>query len=374
MADELPARRKWELLLAGGDPGPMVSPLCDDWSLDVPYHWPLAEPDPFPPGHPKHTLSQQMAMAEICGWEPTFLCTLDMPPRDPQALPRMVTSHEADVTRTTSVIHTPYGELTSITETLSTSRALKPWIETEADFHRMSWVARRIADYDEDAAVEQGRVLRAAVGDRGMLGTWFGPPIGYNLNRDAMFYHLADWPEAFEELHQATRALAFRQIETLRKAGFDYLFYCVDATEWISPDFFRRWILEDTRRLFARWHELGGFVLWHSCGKVATFLAQGFYNDLAPDVLETLSEAPLGDLPSLRWARDRLDRKIITKGNIGLDILLGGTEEEVRREVSRVRGETAGYRHVVGLSDDILKGTPLRNARALVEESRASIR
>jgi uroporphyrinogen-III decarboxylase len=186
-----------------------------------------------------------------------------------------------------------------------------------------------------------------------------------------MFYHLADWPDAFEDLHQATRELAFRQIETLRKAGFDYLFYCVDATEWISPAFFLEWILEDTRRLFARWRELGGFVIWHSCGKVATFVERGFYNELAPEVLETLSEPPVGDLPSLRWARERLDRSIITKGNIGLDVLLQGSEEEVRREVRRVRDETAGYRHVVGLSDDILKNTPLRNARALVEESRS---
>ena len=371
MAGDLPARRKWELLLAGGDPGPIVSPLCDDWSLDVPYAWPYPDPDPFPPGHPRHTLSQQMAMAGVCGWDPTFLCALDMPPRDPEALPRTMTRQDDGITRKTSSIHTPYGELTSIIEEQQTSRTVKAWIETEEDFRRMTWVARRMADYDEPAAIEQGRMLRNAVGDRGVLGTWSGPPIGLNLNRDAMFYHLADWPAAFEELHQATRDLAFRQIETLRKAGFDYLFYCVDATEWISPDFFRRWILEDTRRLFARWRELGGFVLWHSCGKVATFVNQGFYNDLAPDILETLSEAPLGDIPNLRWARERLDRRIVTKGNIGLDILLQGTEDAVRREVRRVRLQTAGYRHVIGLSDDILKGTPLRNARALVEEARS---
>lgn len=45
------------------------------------------------------------------------------------------------------------------------------------------------------------------------------------------------------------REAQFRQIETLRKAGFDCLFYCVDGTEWISPGFFAESILPDARAL-----------------------------------------------------------------------------------------------------------------------------
>jgi len=257
-----------------------------------------------------------------------------------------------------------------VRESKTTSRTVKHWLETEQDFRKMTWVARAMVDHDEESVIRQGEELLRAVGQRGVLGTWFGPPIGYNLNRDMMFYHLLDWPDAFEELHQATVALEMRQIETLRKAGFDYLFYCVDATEWISPEFFRTWILEDTRRLFARWRELGGFILWHSCGRIAKFVELGFYNDLAPNVFETLSEPPVGDLPGLRWAREHLHARIATRGNIGLDVMLQGTEDDVRRAVQRVRSQTAGYRHVVGLSDDILKNTPLSNAKALVEEAR----
>jgi len=96
----------------------------------------------------------------------------------------------------------------------------------------------------------------------------------------------------------------------------------------------------------------------------------GFYNELKPDVFETMSEPPVGDLPSLRWARERLDPAIATKGNIPLNVLLEGTPDDVRREVRRVREQTAGWRHVVGLSDDVLKGTPLENARAFADEAR----
>lgn len=370
MNTELPAREKWRAFLEGEDVGPMVSPLCDDWSLDVPYHWPYEEPDPFPPGERWHGLSQQMAMAKVCGWDPTFLCAVDMTPRNPEIAPQNQTTQIPGGHRTESRIPTPLGDLTSVTEHKTTSHTTKAWLETEDDFRKMAWLVEQQADYDQDVAIQQGRHLRSEVRDRGVMGTWTGPPAMGNLNTEEMFYHLADWPEAFAALHEANRALRFRQIETLHKAGFDYLFYCVNGTEWISPDFFRRYILEDTREIFRRWREMGGFILWHSCGHLAKFVEEGFYNELRPEILETLSEPPVGNLPGLRWAREKIDPAIATKGNVPLDVLLLGAPEDVRAAVRRVRAETAGHRHIVGLSDDILKKTPLANAQAFVDEAR----
>ena len=225
-------------------------------------------------------------------------------------------------------------------------------------------------DYDEDMAIEDGKNIRNGMGDRGVLGTWFGPPIVNLQNREEIYYHMVDWPELFEELHAVTSELAFKKLETLRKAGFDYLFYCVSGTEWISPDFFRKYILENTRKILGSWQDQGGFTLWHSCGHLKIFINEGFYNELKPEILETLSVPPVGDLPSLRWARERLAPEIITKGNVPLNVLLQGTEEEVRSEVRKVKEETQGYRHIVGLSDDILHNTPLPNCLAFVNEAR----
>jgi len=370
MDEQLPPRQKWQHFLDGEDVGPMVSPLCDDWSLDVPYSWPYDEPDPFPPGERWHAVSQQMAMAQVCGWDPTFLCAVDMGCKREDLQPTQTTEKVEGVTRTESRTPTPYGDLTSISEHKTTSRTIKAPIEAEEDFHKMAWLVRQQMDYDEDTAISEGEQVRAAIGDRGVMGTWFGSPAMGRLNTHDMFYHLADWPDAFEELHQANRELALKQIETLHKAGFDYLFYCVNGTEWISPGFFRDFLLEDTREIFRRWRDMGGFILWHSCGRLARFVEEGFYNELKPEVLETLSEPPVGDLPSLKWARDQLDPGIATKGNVPLEALLLGTVDEVRAQVQRVRSETEGYRHIVGLSDDILKKTPLANAKAFVDGAR----
>jgi hypothetical protein len=370
LSAELSKREKWFRFLAGKEVGPMVSPLCDDWSLDQPYRWPYDGPDPFPAGSPHHALSQQIAMAAICGWDPTFLASVPFNAENPDVAPQVKETAIAGGTHSEQRIYTPYGDLTFTVETKTSRQVIKPWLETREDFKRAIWLTEQQMAYDEDAAIQTGRALVDAVGERGVLGTWYGPPFSPMLHENTLFYQQYDWPELFDELWEVTRRVTFQRLETLRQAGFDYLFYCVYGTEMLSPKIFDRYVLEPTRSLFARWHELGGFVLWHSCGKVKVLVELGIYNELRPDVFETVSEPPVGDLPSLRWGRERLDPAIVTKGNIPLNVLLQGTEEEVRAEVRRVKEQTAGYRHVIGLSDDMFKDTPLRNCLAYVDEAR----
>jgi len=370
MTSELSPREKWFMFLKGEDVGPMVSPVCDDWALDEPYRWPYSDPDPFPPGAPYHEVSQQMAMAGICGWDPTFWAEASFPPKNADILPETQRRPSEHGTLVESRIRTPYGDLTSMAEEASSSRTIKPWLENEEDYRKAIWLTHQQADYDEDVTIEEGGRVRAAIGDRGVLGTWFEPPLVNFCNEDEVYYHMADWPECFEELHEATTELALKQVPTLRKAGFDYLFYCVSGTEWISPGFFRSYVTENTRKIFELWRAEGGFILWHTCGHVKLLIEEGFYSELKPDIFETLSVPPVGDLPSLGWARQRLDPAIITKGNIALDLLLNGPETEIRSAVYRVKEETRGYRHIVGLSDDLLHNTPLANCLAFVEAAR----
>ncbi|MBD3182081.1 hypothetical protein GF312_07305 [Candidatus Poribacteria bacterium] len=363
-------REKWIHFLNGEDVGSMVSPLCDDWSLDIPYYWPYDEPDPFPPGSRHHRISQQMAMAGICDWDPTFLDAVPFQLRNTDIIPKTKREKIDGKTRAESRIQTPYGDLISITEHSISQHTVKPWLDSKEDYKKAIWLTRQQMDYDEDISIEDGKIIRKGMGDRGVLGTWFGPPIVNFQNREEIFYHMFDWPELFQELHEVTTELAFKKLETLSKVGFDYLFYCVSGTEWISPDFFRKYIMDNTRKTIKFWKDQGGFTLWHSCGHMKIFINEGFYNELKPEILETLSIPPVGDLPSLEWARKKLSPDIITKGNIPLNILLQGTEEEVRTEVRKVKEETKGYRHIIGLSDDLLHNTPMNNCLAFVDEAR----
>jgi len=98
----------------------------------------------------------------------------------------------------------------------------------------MPWLLRAQADFDEEFTVRESAPLRAAVGDRGVWGTWFGPPIS-SVDRDECFFHLLDWPEACEELRAANLAYQLKLLPAYRRAGLDYLFYCVDGTNGSRP-------------------------------------------------------------------------------------------------------------------------------------------
>ncbi len=366
-------REKWFQLLKGEDVGPMVSPLCDDWSLDQPYCWPYDQPEPFRRDKWQHNnLNQQMAMAKVCGWDPTFLTALTFPYRNPDIEP--VNKWEKTSRGTTlneSCIHTPFGDLMSITEHATDSNhATKEWLITEDDYRKAIWLTQQQMEYDEDAIIKEGKMILTGIEDRGIVGTYSGAPYVNLCNREQMFYHMADWPDLFEELHALTTELILKQYKTLRNAGLDYLFFCVEGTEWISPGFFRSHLAKNIQTIFSQWRADGGFVLWHTCGHAKTFLEMGFYNEFKPDIFETLSVPPVGNLPSLSWARQQLDPAIITKGNIPLDILLNGPEEQIRKAVYRVKEETRGYRHIVGLSDDVFHKTPLAHCLAFVQAAR----
>lgn len=367
MLSGLSMREKWFHFLNGEDVGQMVSPLCDDWALDVPYYWSFDEPDPFPSGH---SLSQQMSMAGICGWDPTFLAAVPFERKNKDILPETKSETINGRTRHESHIKTPYGDLISIMDYSATNHIVKAWLDSEDDYRKAIWLTEQQMDYDENLAIQEGEKLVKAVGNKGVLGTWFGPPIVNFGTREEIFYHMVDFPDLFGELHEVTSKLSFKQVDTLRKAGFDYLFYCISGTEWISPNFFRKYILENSRKIFEFWSAQGGFILLHSCGHLKKFINEGFYNDLKPEILETMSVPPVGDLPSLRWARERLSPDVATKGNVPLPTLLSGTEDEVRAEVIKVKEETKGYRHIIGLSDDLLHNTPLANCLAFVDEAR----
>ena len=367
--DTMTNREKWRKYLAGEDVGPMVCPLCDKWGAgDIAYKWDGPEPEPFAGDEGRQAFRGQLMMARTFGWDPLFYASIKFKPRDASLEPAVTVSCKNGRRQAVSVIKTPPGDLTRVDEYSDvTHRCVKDYLETESDYEKMTWYTEQICDFDAEAALEDGRRLRAAASDHGMIGTWVSPSVSL-ADIQVLFYHIMDYPEAFERLRLARKKLMRRHLEVYRAAGFDFMFYCVPGTDTGSPCFYRNNMQEEIRETMAWWKSNGGFTLWHSCGHVRAFIEEGIYNETPPEMLETLSEPPVGNIPSLSWALERLDPKIITKGNIPLDILLNGAPEDVREAVRRVKSQARGRRHVIALSDNILNGTPAANLRAYVDE------
>jgi len=367
-------RERWEDVFNGGGTEGMVSPLCDNWRLDFPYTWPYDRADPFPPGHRYHQLSQEMAMARICGWDATFLCGLDL--RNTADAPKQYTRQYyirgGNNVYEETKIETPYGDLTQlILRSDRTYHAEKPWLVRREDYQKAIWYTKTVLSHvDVDTAIADGKALAKAVGEEGILGTGFGSS-GKFSNKDEMFYHLADWPDEYREYLAVTEEYQMKMLDVFAEAGYDYIFACMDGTDWLSPWYVEQIEIPFFKRIIAKWRKSGGRVMWHSCGHVGKYIENGYFYDLMPDILETVSEPPVGNVKSLKWARGLTDPKIVTKGNMALNTLLEGTEDDVRSAVSDIKAQTKGTRHVVGLSDAILENTPLKNCLAFVDEARA---
>jgi len=89
-------------------------------------------------------------------------------------------------------------------------------------------------------------------------------------------------------------------------------------------------------------------------------------------VLETFAPPPTGDITDLRWARERVDPEITTKGNLDIGLLREGTPDEVAQATRDIVEATAGYRHWVGTGDAVLGGTPVENMWAMVAAAKSA--
>jgi len=149
------------------------------------------------------------------------------------------------------------------------------------------------------------------------------------------------------------------------KAGADFVFLGGPGVEMMSPEYYKTFIIPDSQKIAEAIHRGGGLIYSHICSPVEPFLTMGFYNEMHLDLFETLSPPPVGNV-DLAHARKVLNPTICTRGNIGLDILLTGTQEDVERETVNILEATRGTKHMVAASDYLFYDIPLENVLTVV--------
>jgi uroporphyrinogen-III decarboxylase len=135
----------------------------------------------------------------------------------------------------------------------------------------------------------------------------------------------------------------------------------------LSPRIYERLIIPYSQVVTEAAHAYGLLVYSHICSPVEPFLTMGFYNRMGIDLFETLSPPPVGNVASLKEALGKLDPAICTRGNVGLDVLLNGTQEDVKRKVEDILRDSAGRKHIVAASDYLFYNTPEENVRAMAD-------
>jgi len=245
--------------------------------------------------------------------------------------------------RTTSICHTPQGDLQSVTQTtpdIYTTWRVEHWCKTLADVDKALSVPYQPADYD---AADFARV-RAELEDHGLVMASIGDPA--YLAADLMsFQDYLMWA-SLETAHFARTVdiLAGRVMENLRRqldccvvdvyriVGPEYF-----TPPYLSPAMFKRFIVphvtEMTRLIQAR----GGKVRLHCHGRIGRVL--DMILETGCDGLDPCEPPPDGDIALDEVKCRCLEKGVSVWGNIELKLLEQGTPDEVRAEVRRIMSQ-----------------------------------
>jgi uroporphyrinogen-III decarboxylase len=163
-------------------------------------------------------------------------------------------------------------------------------------------------------------------------------------------------------LEKLTAELAARGVDAI-KVSSPYA-----GAGFISPAFYRRYVLPYEKRLAAAARRAGVPAYIHTCGaihdRLEMMVEAGF------DGLECLDPPPLGNV-ELADAKQRLGGRAFIKGNIDpVNVLLAGTRERVREDaLGRLRVGRPGGGYILSTACSIAPRTRKENVEVLAQVS-----
>jgi len=274
----------------------------------------------------------------------------------------------------TSRIETPFGPLDwRFHEVPKTGTMILEYPVTDEDglkaFDKVLWYAEQHAKGADRIPELLGENLAKLQPHGAVSVQWnlqpfemFGLPAVNSLVMLAMLH-----PERFKEVCEELVELNTDIMKAVFKAGADFVFLGGPGVEMLNPRMYEDFLIPDSRILTDRAHDMGGLIYSHICSPIEPFLTMGFYNRMGIDLFETLSPPPVGNVESLAKAREICDDHMCTRGNIGLDLLLKGTPEDVEQATLDVLDATKGSKHMVAASDYLFYDIPLVNVKTVVE-------
>ena len=174
--------------------------------------------------------------------------------------------------------------------------------------------------------------------------------------------------EEYRILCDQIREVNIALMREVYAAGADFVFLGGPGSEVASPKIYEEFLIPDSRIITDAAHAMGGLIYTHICSPVEPFLSRGYYNRMGLDLFETLSPPPVGNVADLaKTRRDILPPEVCTRGNIGLDLMVTGTVDQVVSKTIEILEATKGFKHMVAASDYLFYDVPLENAKAVVE-------
>ena len=271
-----------------------------------------------------------------------------------------------------TVLQTPYGELSRhfLEEPVQGTVMTKYPVSDDSDLPAFEWYLDRTIESDFKAVeASLNRQVRQIGGRAAVSVQWGAQPYELfsfaNTVDTVLLAH--DEPQTFQCLMDKILRIDQELIAAVRRADADFVLLGGPGSEMLSPDYYRNYIIPYSQRVSQLAHDQDLLVYCHICSPIEPFLSMGFYNQMGIDLFETLSEAPVGNVKSLADALDKLDPSICTRGNIGLDVLLHGSQQEVVERVLTCLEQAGGRKHMVAASDYLFYDVPEASVAALCD-------
>ena len=292
---------------------------------------------------------------------------------------------EADRVLRLTTIRTPAGSMSEVFVTPTGAPAcwLEHFVKSEADLPALTYLlkhAGRIVREDDRvraALIERYRRESERWPDWVTLMVVLGVP-AFNLTSNLYidpanaFYLLHDRPAEMEHLFDLDAQFAVVALACAAEVGVDFVRGAINGLELYSPEIYLRYLVPQARALHDEAHRHGLKTWVHTCGHMQKLIDMGVYDDMAADVVESLSSPPLGTVADLTAARRRLGHDKVTRGAVNVSDLYEADPQHVRRRTREVLDATRGYRHMIGDTNDSFPPYPRDNVLALIDEVRES--
>jgi len=323
------------------------------------------------------TLDDTIRAYQIVGGEPMFNIGL---PDVGSVIPNLVWQTNVKETENTKVIsrslNTPYGPINWKFQE-QRKHGLTPMeypltMDSEKVFDIVSWYTEQHLELVRKFDELIGPVLQKAQQHGAVSIQWNIQPFELmgllSVENLAMLAMLE--PQRYRRTCDLIRDINIELIKAVFSCGADFVFLGAPGVEMLSPQIYEEFIIPDSKKITDVVHDEGGLVYCHICSPVEPFLSNGYYNQMGLDLFETLSPPPVGNVPDLASARQILDDKICTRGNLGLDVLLNGSREEIEQATIKIIEATRGSKHMIAASDYLFYDIPLENIKTVVRTAK----
>jgi uroporphyrinogen decarboxylase len=214
------------------------------------------------------------------------------------------------------------------------------------------------------------KVIKNAIGNDGILGTWV--PGGPFNNASMIFEHSELYmlfitePEYFDKLMQFTTKRTLGYTKAFIDAGADLILVGGNVPGgFLGAKTYEEYILPYEKKYIDFIQDSGGKAVYHNCGQIMTLVES--YKKLGAKIIEPFSPVPLGDADIKKAVEIIKGDYVIIAGIDQVNVIQKGTIEQVKKVTKETMDTCKKFGKFIIQSADFLEyNTPEQNVEAFV--------